>query len=325
MPRRAARFEVYEGRVPAEADLVCYWFAKAWKALQSRRAKSVGLVATNSIRGGANRKVLEPIAERNAIFEAWSDEAWTVDGAAVRVSLVCFGAYSFRSPHPEEPRSGVSKEEGGSAQAPTARAPSPFETAASPPPQGEGVLGAAMRKIRLDGRLVERVASDLSAHESELPKAGRLAENADVAFMGDTKGGAFDIEGKVARTWLADPLSANGRPNSDVLRHVEPRPAMWAALASNRSRHGRACPGHPRKQAVGARLKAAHASGSRLTRFIATARVAKHRLFVWSATAVCSDSQIIAIARDDDRPSASCIRAFTRRGRCGSARARRRQ
>ena len=23
-------FRVYEGRVPAEADLVCYWFAKAW-------------------------------------------------------------------------------------------------------------------------------------------------------------------------------------------------------------------------------------------------------------------------------------------------------
>ena len=50
----------------------------------------MGLVATNSIRGGANRKVLEPIAEAGAIFEAWSDEPWTVDGAAVRVSLVCF-------------------------------------------------------------------------------------------------------------------------------------------------------------------------------------------------------------------------------------------
>jgi len=85
-----ALFRAYEGRVPAEADLVCYWFLKAWEALQAGRAKRVGLVATNSIRGGANRKVLEPIAERNAIFEAWSDEPWTVEGAAVRVSLVCF-------------------------------------------------------------------------------------------------------------------------------------------------------------------------------------------------------------------------------------------
>ena len=79
-------FSVYDGRVPAEADLVCYWFAKAWQAVQAGRAKRVGLVATNSIRGGANRKVLEPIAEAGAIFEAWSDEPWTIDGAAVRVS-----------------------------------------------------------------------------------------------------------------------------------------------------------------------------------------------------------------------------------------------
>jgi len=86
-----ALFRAYVGRVPAEADLVCYWFVKAWEALQAGRAKRVGLVATNSIRGGANRRVLEPIVGRNAIFEAWSDEPWTIDGAAVRVSLVCFG------------------------------------------------------------------------------------------------------------------------------------------------------------------------------------------------------------------------------------------
>jgi len=35
--------------------------------------------------------------------------------------------------------------------------------------------------------------------------------------MGDTKGGAFDIEGKIARAWLAEPLNPNNRPNSDVL------------------------------------------------------------------------------------------------------------
>ena len=36
--------------------------------------------------------------------------------------------------------------------------------------------------------------------------------------MGDTKGGAFDIFGNIARTWLKAPLNPNGRPNSDVLR-----------------------------------------------------------------------------------------------------------
>ena len=54
------------------------------------KARSAGLVATNSIRSGANRAVLERIVEAGRIFEAWSDEPWTVEGAAVRVSLVCF-------------------------------------------------------------------------------------------------------------------------------------------------------------------------------------------------------------------------------------------
>ena len=42
-------------------------------------------------------------------------------------------------------------------------------------------------------------------------------ENLGVAFMGETKGGAFDIDGRLARAWLAEPLNPNRRPNSDVL------------------------------------------------------------------------------------------------------------
>ena len=76
--------------VPGGADLVCYWFAKAWDQMAAGKLQRAGLVATNSIRGGANREVLKPIVEDGCIFEAWSDEEWTVDGAAVRVSLVCF-------------------------------------------------------------------------------------------------------------------------------------------------------------------------------------------------------------------------------------------
>jgi hypothetical protein len=86
-----ALFKVYDGRVPREADLVCYWFEKAWAAMQAGDVKRVGFVSTNSIRGGKNRAVLTPIAAEGEIFEAWSDEPWVVDGASVRVSLVCFG------------------------------------------------------------------------------------------------------------------------------------------------------------------------------------------------------------------------------------------
>ena len=85
---------VFTGRVPGGADLVCYWFDKALGAIESNGLSAAGLVSTNSIRGGSNRKVLDAICARSHIFEAWSDEPWVNDGAAVRVSLISFGNLS---------------------------------------------------------------------------------------------------------------------------------------------------------------------------------------------------------------------------------------
>jgi type II restriction/modification system DNA methylase subunit YeeA len=275
-------FEAYRGQVPAEADLVCYWLAKAWRLVEAEAVEYVGLVVTNSVRGGANRLILDRIAQRGVLFNAWGDEPWVVEGAAVRVSLVCF-----------------------------ARA-------------------AGDLAVNLDGQSVEHIHADLTAGETDLTTAARLDENKGIAFMGDTKGGAFDVSGKQARQWLQLPTNPNGRPNSDVLRpwmngmditrrpadkwvidfgwtmgeaeaalyeapfthvltevkpirltnrrelyrrhwwrHVEPRPGMWAAIGTR-------------------------------SRYIGTARVAKHRLFVWIHRTVVPDSQIIVIARDDD-------------------------
>ena len=86
----------YDGRVPGAADLVTYWFEKARGQIDAKEATLAGLVATNSIRGGASRRVLDRIADGPGIFEAWSDEAWVNEGAAVRVSIVCFGAREKR-------------------------------------------------------------------------------------------------------------------------------------------------------------------------------------------------------------------------------------
>ncbi len=77
------------------ADLVTYWVEKARAQIEVGKLKVAGLVATNSIRGGANRKVLERIVASSRIFEAWSDEEWVNEGAAVRVSLVVFGFLPF--------------------------------------------------------------------------------------------------------------------------------------------------------------------------------------------------------------------------------------
>ena len=81
-------FAAWNGKVPREADLVCYWIVKAGQHVASGNATRVGLVATNSIRGGANRKALKGATKDRQIFDAWADEPWVIDGAAVRVSMV---------------------------------------------------------------------------------------------------------------------------------------------------------------------------------------------------------------------------------------------
>ena len=53
-------FKLYDGAVPAFADLVCYWFERARAQIEGKATTS-GLIATNSIRGGANRVVLDRI------------------------------------------------------------------------------------------------------------------------------------------------------------------------------------------------------------------------------------------------------------------------
>lgn len=77
----------YKGKVPESADLVSYWFAQCADAIVKIRA--AGLVASNSIRSSGSNIPLQAFAAELPIFCAWSDLAWVVDGAAVRVSIIC--------------------------------------------------------------------------------------------------------------------------------------------------------------------------------------------------------------------------------------------
>ncbi len=81
-------FSVYQGRIAHEADFVCYWHEKARAMIAAGTCERVGLLATQSIRAGANRQVLDRVKETGDIFMAWADEPWVVEGAAVRVSIV---------------------------------------------------------------------------------------------------------------------------------------------------------------------------------------------------------------------------------------------
>ena len=283
---------VYAGRVSGAADLVCYWFEKAGRQIASGKARRAGLVATNSIRDGANRKALQAATAGQQIVEAWSDEPWVIDGAAIRVSLVCFGR----------------------------------------------VDGARALQARLDGQPVDEIYTDLTARRGgvgvDLTGVRRLSESVGVAFRGDEKGGTFDIAGDLAREWLRLPANPNGRTNADVLKpwmngmDMTRRPAGkwiidfgWTMSASDAALYEepfgwireRVYPiymdsprGHrskPRRKHWWRHARPypemRHALHG-ISRYIATARVAKHRLFVWIDARVCPDCKLIVIARDDD-------------------------
>src|ERR1022692_4736116 len=83
-------WKTYEGRVPGSADLCCYWFEKSRQQIENGKCKRVGLLATQGIRGGANREVLKRIKETGDIFFAESDREWILAGANVHVSMVGF-------------------------------------------------------------------------------------------------------------------------------------------------------------------------------------------------------------------------------------------
>ena len=305
---------LYQGRVPGGADLVCYWFEKARAQIEAGQAQRAGLVATNSIRGGANRKVLERIRKTSTIFHAWSDLEWVNEGAAVRVSLVGFG---------NPPRPPFCK---GGSDAGVCKGRS--DAGVNPPLQkGGGEAGGI-----LNGQPVAEIYADLTGsagNSVDLTQAEPLSENTDIAFQGPVKVGAFDIPGDLARLWLPLP-NPNGRSNRDVVRPwangmditrrlsdtwiidfggdmAENEAALYEApfeyvrlhvkperdknRDANRKKHwwrlGRT--GGDMRKAL-----------KPLSRYIATPRVAKYRLFVWLSAVVLPDSRVYAIARDDD-------------------------
>ena len=269
-------FNQYDGRVPAEADLVCYWFDKAQQAVEAGTVKRAGLLATQGIRGGANRRVLQRIKETGDIFMAWADRPWVLEGAAVRISIVGFDD------------------------------------------------GSELHRA-LDGASVQSISSSLSIG-ADLTAAQRLQDNLGIAFMGDTKGGPFDIPGALAQQML-DNHNPHGKSNADVLRPwvngrdiADRLRGMWiidfgdmpidqAALYEVPFEYVNANVRPQRERSrstisswwLHERPRPDMRNALReIERYIVTPRVSKYRLFIWLQKEILPDSATIAIASDDD-------------------------
>ena len=82
----------YEGRVPGGADLVCYWFEKARNALENKWPRRCGFCCNPVCTGRRKPQGTGRAFAKVAVFtKPGVTRPWVNDGAAVRVSLVCFG------------------------------------------------------------------------------------------------------------------------------------------------------------------------------------------------------------------------------------------
>lgn len=148
--------------------------------------------------------------------------------------------------------------------------------------------------------------------------------------MGASKKGPLDVDGGVARGWLATSGNPNGRPNSDVIRplwnslDVARRPRdMWVIdfgtnmplptaslyeapfkyvetiVKPSREKNGDPVVRQNWWRIARSRPEMRSALNG-LPRYIATPAVAKHRIFTWVPSSVLPDQQLLAIARSDD-------------------------
>ncbi|ACM31125.1 class I SAM-dependent DNA methyltransferase [Rhizobium rhizogenes] len=270
----------FAGRVPGSADFVMYWFEKARARILAKAQERAGFVATQSIRRGASSDILKRIVETGSIFDAWDDEEWTVDGAAVRVSLICFDGM----------KGGGAKRDG--VEVPIIHSDLSVDAADTT----MAVQLAQNRRLSFQGPVkvgAFDIEGDLARKWLSRPLNPNGRPNADVLRPWAN---GNDITRRPSGKWIIDfgeldetAASLFEDPFAHIITYVKPdrdknrrdrrRIKYW--------QHGETVPG--------LRKTVDH-----LERFIITPRVAKHRLFVWMHKSVLPDSRLVAIARDDD-------------------------
>ena len=272
---------VFKNRVPAGADLVCYWFDKARMQIAGAALQAAGFVATQSVRSGSNRQVLDAIVKDVQIFDAWADEPWVNDGAAVRVSLVCFGLGENGAVLNGKQVKRISADLSGDGDGVDL-------TTARLLPQNAGASFEGTKKygdFDISGELARNWLCMPNPHgksNAEVVKPWRNGQ---------------DLSQRHSDTWIVDfgtcmtesDAGLYEMPFSFIALHVKPE-----RMKVRRERTKRIWWLHEEARV------ALRKELNGLPRFIATPRVSKHRFFVSLDATVLPDTRLNVIARADD-------------------------
>jgi type II restriction/modification system DNA methylase subunit YeeA len=274
-----ALFKLYDGRVPATADLVCYWFEKARAMIENKKLQRAGLLATQGIRGGTNRSVLENIKATGDIFWAFSDRNWFLNGATVHVSMIAFD----NGNESEKLLNGIKVEKINPDL-------SALANVASAIPLTENA-NLSFRGNQKGGAF--DISDDLASKMLSAPNPNGK-RNSDV--IKKTVNG-MDITQTSRNVWLIDfGLSMSLQdaaqyeiPFEYIKEHVYPermknnrkayRDRWWIHLEPRPSM----------RRAI-----------SNLKRFIVTPHTSKHRIFIWLDKQTVPDHALVVFAREDD-------------------------
>ncbi|MBU1281149.1 MAG: class I SAM-dependent DNA methyltransferase [Alphaproteobacteria bacterium] len=278
---------------PGGVDLVAYWFVKAWAQMQAGNLKRAGLVCTNSIRGGSNREVLKPITSEGQIFEAWSDEEWTVDGASVRVSII-----------------GFDKDKVGEARL-NGKAVATIYPDLTANSDGvdltKSISLTENKRVAFQGTIKAgpfEVDGEHARQWLKMPINPNGRGNAEVLRPWSN---GMDVTRRPTGQWIVD----FGTEMTEADAALYEAPFTHLRLAIDKENTERAEAGKPllRGREIRAldgwwlhqRPRPEMRKGLKgLERYILSPRVSKYRLFAWVEAATLADSAIIAIARDDD-------------------------
>lgn len=271
---------VFKGRVPGAADLCCYWFEKARAQIEEKKCRRAGLLATQGIRGGANREVLKRIKETGDIFFAESDRDWILAGAAVNVSMIGFddGAEQTRTL------------DGSAVDVIHANLTAHTADVTSAIPL-RGNRNIAFRGTQKSGDF--DVPDELAREWLDAPNPnGKPTSDLLRPWLNGSA-----IVKRMPPVWIID--TGTDLSSENFALYEKPYAHADKFIRPERSKnkrehrrlnwwlHAETCPGM--RAAIDGKL-----------RYLSTPRVSKYRIFSWADTLVLPDDGIYIFARDDD-------------------------
>ncbi len=270
---------LYKGRIPGQSDLVCYWFEKARAQIEMGKAKRAGLIATQGIRGGKNRVVLERIKASGDIFVAWRDRNWFLDGATVHVSVIGFddGSENGRVLD-DQIVSEINPDLTTVANVASASTLKENNNLSfiGPSPHGPFDIEDEVARQMLNAPLNVNGKSNVDVirpvvSSIDIGQGSRRMWTIDFGLRSLEEASEYEAPFEYAKRHIQPFRAKNSRANNTLQwwQYERPRREMRDALFG-------------------------------LMRYIASPRVSKHRLFIWLDASILANDGTVVIARTDD-------------------------